>query len=199
MNIPLLLIFFRLLLAPTVILLAYILGENAKVSIVILMYLGLFSDIFDGIIARKQNISSEKLRRLDSQVDVVFWLAICVSTWILYPQLVATNAFWILCIIAMEVLSYSICLLRFGKEPCIHAIISKFWGISLLIAFTSLIGFSYAGIPFYIAIFLGLVAELDVLLIIIILPQWTHDIPSAYHAWRIRQGKEITRKKIFNG
>jgi len=99
----------------------------------------------------------------------------------------------------MEVLNYSISLVRFKKEPCIHAIISKCWGITLLIAFTALIGFSYAGFPFYLSIFVGLLAELDVFLIIIILPQWTHDIPSAYHAWLIRQGKEIKRKKIFNG
>jgi len=90
-HIPILLILFRLLLAPTVLILAYFIREDAKLSILILMYLGLLSDIFDGIIARKQNISSEKLRRLDSQIDVVFWLAICGATWILYPTLVTEN------------------------------------------------------------------------------------------------------------
>ena len=74
------LIRFRLLLAPIILGLAYFIGESAKITIVILMYLGLLSDILDGIIARKQNISSEKLRRMDSQTDMIFWLSIGFAT-----------------------------------------------------------------------------------------------------------------------
>jgi len=58
MNIPITLILFRLLLAPVILYLAYFVGESAKRIILIFMYLGLISDILDGIIARKQNISS---------------------------------------------------------------------------------------------------------------------------------------------
>jgi len=72
MNIPQLLILLRLLMAPVILFLGWKFGENGALAILILMYIGLFSDIFDGIIARKQNISTEKLRRLDSQVDMLF-------------------------------------------------------------------------------------------------------------------------------
>ena len=98
MNIPVSLILFRLLLAPIILTLAYFIGESSKTAIVILMYLGLVSDILDGIIARKQKISSEKLRRMDSQTDMIFWLSIGFATWMLYPKLIADNAIviWIL-------------------------------------------------------------------------------------------------------
>lgn len=46
------------------------------------MYLGLLSEILEGIISRKQNISNSVLRRLDSQIDMVFLLAIGFATWI---------------------------------------------------------------------------------------------------------------------
>ena len=72
MNLPMTLILFRLLLAPIIIILVYFVGESVKTGILILMYLGLISDILDGIIARKQNISTEKLRRMDSQTDMIF-------------------------------------------------------------------------------------------------------------------------------
>jgi cardiolipin synthase (CMP-forming) len=199
MNIPIALILFRLLMAPTILSLAYFLGEESKPFILILMYLGLISDILDGIIARHYNISSEKLRRMDSQTDMLFWLSIGFSTWILYPKLISNNVIAIRVILAMEVACYIISILRFRKETCTHAYLSKLWGITLLIAFTSLIGFNHAGVPFTIAIVIGLISHIDRILITLILPKWTHDVPSAYHAFLIRKGISIKRKKLFNG
>ncbi len=199
MNIPKSLILFRLLLAPIILGLAYFIGQNSKVLIVILMYLGLLSDIFDGIIARKQNISSPQLRRMDSQTDMIFWLSLGFATWILFPKLISDNASAIWTILLMEIACYVISFLKFGKETCTHAFLSKLWGLTLLIAFTSLIGFNHAGIPFYLAIIFGLLSHIDVILIILLLPKWTHDIPSAYHAFLIRKRIEIKRNKYFNG
>jgi len=163
------------------------------------MYLGLISDILDGIIARKQNISSEKLRRMDSQTDMVFWLSIGFSTWILYPNLISENAIVIWTILIMEVACYVISFIRFKKETCTHAFLSKLWGLTLLAAFTSLIGFNYAGIPFKLAIVMGLFSHIDRILITLILPKWTHDVPSAYHAYLIRKGIDFKRNEYLNG
>lgn len=199
MNIPILLILFRLLLAPIILALAYFIGESAKTIIVVLMYLGLISDILDGIIARKQNISSAKLRRMDSQTDMIFWLSIGFATWILYPKLISDNSIVIWTILGMEIACYVISLIKFKKETCTHAFLSKLWGITLLIAFTSLIGFNHSGIPFALAIIMGLISHIDRILITLILPKWTHDIPSAYHAYLIRKGIDFKRNEYLNG
>lgn len=199
MNIPQLLILFRLLLAPILLGLAIFLGETAKPTILVLMYLGLLSDILDGIIARKQNISSASLRRMDSQADMVFWLSIGLATWILFPQLISSNSFSISVILAMEASCYLISFLKFKKETCTHAFLSKMWGLSLLAAFSSLIGFNHAGFPFHLAIVLGLISHLDRILITLILPKWTHDVPSAYHAYLIRKGVWFKRNPLLNG
>ncbi len=196
LNTPQKLILFRFLLAPIILALAYFVGETSKPIILTLMYLGLISDILDGIIARKQKIASEKLRRLDSQTDMIFWLSLGVATWILYPNLIRENSIAIWSILIMEIACYVISFLKFKKETCTHAFLSKMWGLSLLIAFTSLIGFNYAGLPFYLAIILGLISHIDVILIVLILPKWTHDIPSAYHAYLIRKNKTF-QKNIF--
>ncbi|MEE9408936.1 MAG: CDP-alcohol phosphatidyltransferase family protein [Polaribacter sp.] len=196
LNTPQKLILFRFLLAPIILCLAYFVGEESKPIILILMYLGLISDILDGIVARKQEISTEKLRRLDSQTDMIFWLSIGFATFILFPNLIKDNSIAIWSILIMEIACYVISFLKFGKETCTHAFLSKIWGLTLLIAFTSLIGFNYAGIPFYIAIIWGLISHIDVILIILILPRWAHDIPSAYHAYLIRKNKNF-KKNIF--
>lgn len=199
MNIPILLILFRLLLAPVILCLAYFIGENAKIIIVVLMYLGLISDILDGIIARKLSISSAKIRRMDSQTDMIFWLSIGFATWILYPKLISNNSVYIWTILGMEITCYIISLVKFKRETCTHAFLSKLWGITLLIAFTSLIGFNHAGIPFSLAIIMGLISHIDRILITLILPKWTHDIPSAYHAYLIRKGIDFKQNTYLNG
>jgi len=199
MNTPILLIVFRLLLAPIILSLAYFFGESTKSIIITLMYLGLLSDILDGIIARKQNISSEKLRRMDSQTDMIFWFSLGISTWILNPTLISNHYIAIWSILIMELSCYIISILKFKKETCTHAFLSKLWGITLLIAFTSLIGYNHAGIPFTLAIVMGLISHIDVILIILILPKWTHDVPSAYHAYLIRKGIHFKRNEYLNG
>lgn len=197
-NLPYLLIAFRFLCSPVILFLAYKLGIEARTMILILMYLGLFSDIFDGIIARKTGVSSAKLRRLDSQTDLVFWLSIGIATYLLFPDLIKENKTPIILIFVMEAMCYIISFAKFGKETCTHAFLSKMWGLSLLVAFSSLLGFQHAGWSFTIAVILGLVSHIDVILIILILPKWQHDIPSCYHAWRIRQGKAIKKNVLFN-
>jgi phosphatidylglycerophosphate synthase len=194
MNIPQKLILFRFLLAPFILFLAFIYKEESRFIILILMFLGLLSDIFDGIIARKQNISTEKLRRLDSQVDMLFWLSIGISTWIIFPSLIADNKNGIIIIFIMETMCYTISLLKFGKETCTHAYLSKLWGLCLFTAFISLLGFNHAGFPLYLAIIMGLISHLDVILIILILPKWTYDVPSAYHAYLIRKNVNLEKQ-----
>ncbi|MGB5982229.1 MAG: CDP-alcohol phosphatidyltransferase family protein [Nonlabens sp.] len=199
LNIPTLLILFRLLLAPIILLLAYHETAHCEPIIVTLMFLGLISDILDGIIARKQNISSAKLRRMDSQVDMLFWLSIGFATYFLYPALIKANIAAIIAILGMEVACYVISLIKFKKETCTHAFLSKMWGIALLVAFTSLIGFNHSGVPFQIAIILGLISHIDRILITLILPKWTHDIPSTYHAYLIRKGIDFKCNEYLNG
>lgn len=199
MNIPKILIFMRLLFAPIILLLAYFVGQRSTEFIVIMMYIGLFSDIFDGIIARKQNISSPELRKTDSRVDLIFWLSIGISSYILYPNLITENMIYVWILLFFEFFIYILSFIRFGKDISTHALLSKFWGITLLIAFTNLIGFGQTGFPFYLCVVSGIISQIDVMLIVLILPRWDHDIPSSYHAYRIRKGKPIKRYKLFNG
>lgn len=197
-NIPYLLIAIRFLFAPVIFFLAFTIAEESRFIILSLMFIGLLTDIFDGIIARKVGVSSEKLRRLDSQVDLVFWLSLGFAAYFINTELIKSQWKNIALILIMEALCYIISLIKFKKETCTHAFLSKMWGLSLLIAFTYLIGFQQAGWAFYLTIILGFVSHLDVILIILILPKWQYDVPSFYHAWKIRKGIERKKSIFFN-
>ena len=197
-NIPYLLIAIRFLFAPIIFFLAYLKDEESRFIILTLMFIGLLTDIFDGIIARKVGVSTEKLRRLDSQVDLVFWLSLGFAAYFINPEVIKYHWQSIAIVFIMEALCYIISMVKFKKETCTHAWLSKLWGLSLLIAFTYLIGFQQAGWAFYLAIILGLVSHIDVILIILILPKWQYDVPSCYHAWSIRKGKQRKKSTLFN-
>lgn len=197
-KLPYVLIATRFLLAPIIFFLAYLKGEESRFLILALMFIGLLTDIFDGIIARKVGVSSEKLRRLDSQVDLVFWICLGFAAYFLNSQLIKHHSESIAVIFIMEALCYIISILKFGKETCTHAFLSKMWGLSLLIAFTYLIGFQETGWAFYLAIILGIVSHIDIILIVLILPKWQYDVPSFYHAWNIRKGKQRKKTTFFD-
>lgn len=195
---PYILIAIRFILAPIILLSAYFLGEDSQFLILGLMYFGLLTDIFDGIIARKAGVSSEKLRRLDSQTDLIFWLSLGFAAYFLHAEIIKNEWKGIALLFIMEGLCYIISWLKFGKETCTHAWLSKLWGLSLLLALTYLIGMQKAGWTFTFTIILGFISHLDVILIILILPKWQYDVPSSYHAWKIRKGKERKKSIFFN-
>ena len=197
-SLPYLLILLRFLFAIAILYLGFFVGEKSRNTILFLMYFGLVTDIFDGIIARKVGVSSEKLRRLDSQTDLIFWLTIGFSTYWLNPEIIKEHWKSITLIFGMEAMCYILSIWKFGKETCTHAWLSKFWGLSLLLAFTFLIGFSTANWAFYLCLVLGLISHIDVILIILILPKWQFDVPSSFHAWKIRRGKNFKKSVLLN-
>ena len=197
-NIPYILIAIRFLFAPIIFFLSYLIGEESRFLILALMFIGLLTDIFDGIIARKAGVSSEKLRRLDSQVDLVFWLSLGFAAYFMNPELIKEHWSSITTIFILEALCYIISIVKFKKETCTHAWLSKMWGLSLVIAFTYLIGFQKTGWVFDLTIILGVISHIDVILIILILPKWHYDVPSCYHAWNIRKGKQRKKSTLFN-
>ena len=190
---------FRLLLAPIMIFLAWHFQTGAGLYIVLLMYLGLISDILDGIVARKMNVSGEKMRRLDGVVDLLFWLSVGASAWLIYPGIISELTTLMAMVFIMEALCYLVSIVKFGKEASAHAFLSKMWGLSLLLMFTNLIGFGNAGATFYFSAILGMLSQLDVIMITFLLPRWQHDVPSSYHAYLIRKGRSFKRNKYLNG
>ncbi len=198
-RIPLFLIGFRFLLAPIMLCLGYFYKNTHRELIVILLIAGLLSDILDGIIARKQHTSTATLRRLDSQTDMIFWLSAGFTAWFIWPDVIRDNSFVIYILLGMEALCYLVSFLKFGKETCSHAYLSKFWGLTLLAAFIDLILNGHAGFLFYFCLVAGIISHLDRILITLTLPKWQHDVPSTYHAWLVRNGRTYKRFSLFNG
>ncbi|MGZ4054553.1 MAG: CDP-alcohol phosphatidyltransferase family protein [Bacteroidia bacterium] len=197
-KIPLILLCSRLVFAFIVIALTLFHQEWIKYLVIVLMYAGLLSDILDGIIARRLNISTEQFRQLDTIIDLTFYMSLLFYIFYQNTNYFFENSYLIVGILVLEVLMYLISWFRFRKFPSPHAILSKFWGLYLFIEFT-LILLGVEGWHFRIALCFGLVAHIDRVLIYSILGKWEHDIPSCYHAYLLRRGVSIKKNKLFNG
>lgn len=198
-KVPILLIYMRLVFAVAIVLLAFLQPLAFKTYIITMMVVGLVADIFDGIIARRLNISTEKLRRLDSGVDQFFWLAIVAASYIIQPAFYKANWVYMLLLILSEAACYALSFIKFRKEVATHAISSKLWTLVLLATLIQVIATGNAPVMFQICFYMGLATRLEIMAMLLLIRQWTNDIPSVYHAYLMRQNKPIKRNKLFNG
>jgi CDP-diacylglycerol---glycerol-3-phosphate 3-phosphatidyltransferase len=193
------LIISRVIIGIIIFLLVVSNNQESRIILFWLIIVGFLTDFFDGYIARLLGISNQKLRRLDTLVDRVFWLSILCAVWIISSSYIKTKMYWIILVLVLEIINYLISYIRFRKEISTHAILSKLWAVTLVLGFCDLVLNGQSKYLFDLTILFGIISRLDTGLIMLILPRWDHDIPSFYHAIKIRKGKEIKRIKLFNG
>jgi phosphatidylglycerophosphate synthase len=198
-NVPIGLIYSRLIIGFLIILLSFFEVENLKFYTILLLTIGLLTDIFDGIIARRLNISSEKLRRLDSTIDQLFFICVIASAYLQSPEFFNENALLFFILIVTEALTYLVCYLKFKKEIATHSIGAKIWTLVLFATLIQVILQGESKVLFTVCFWLGILTRLEIIAIILALKKWTNDVPSFYHALKLRHGKNIKRNKLFNG
>lgn len=198
-KIPLILIYSRLFFGALIVFLSIFKPHYYQTTIVISISLGLLSDIFDGIIARHLKISTEKLRRMDSTVDQVFWLCIIGCAYFTSPNFFKQHFVAIITVLTLEAMCYLLSFIKFRKEVVTHAIASKIWTLSLFVFLIQLILTGNSAFLFFACIYIGIATRLEIIAILFILNRWTNDIPTVYHAVLIRKGKPIKKHKLFNG
>lgn len=183
--IPLTLTVGRACLAPVMVALALL--QPSRVAFGLCLVAAFVSDIFDGFIARRLGVATASLRRLDSVVDTLFYLAAAFSAWRLYPRAIRAHLAPLAVLVALELLRYGVDWLKFRREAAYHMWSSKLWGMALFVAFFSLLALGADNGALAAAIYLGILADLEGLAISAVLPHWRADVPTIAHALRIRR------------
>jgi len=197
-RIPIALIYSRLLIGFIIILLSFFHVNHYSFFAITLLSVGLLTDVFDGIIARKLGISSEKLRRLDSSINQVFFISVAVATYIQCPDFFKGNLVKLIVLGAFEVSTYALSYIKFRKEIATHSIGAKIWTLTIFATLVEIIVHCESVMLFELCLWVGLATRLEILAILFTLKKWTNDVPTIYHAVKLRQGKEIKRNKLFN-
>ncbi|MDC7682832.1 CDP-alcohol phosphatidyltransferase family protein [Asticcacaulis sp. BYS171W] len=190
-QIPWWLIGFRLLAGPVMIALCLLNVPHASILCVGLLAVGVVSDIFDGVIARKLDCVTPALRVMDSRADVVFWLSVAVAVHLLHPALIGTTWVMIAVLGAMELSVHLISYVRFKREASTHHILSKLFTLGLWALLSQMFVTGQAGVFFWLILALGVVSQLEAALIMLTVPTWVCDVKSLKQARKLAHNDSV--------
>ena len=159
------------------------------------LILGLLTDVFDGIVARRLGVATERLRRLDSAVDLIFFLAIGLALAVQSFGFFREHAREMLLLLGAEALTYLAGFLKFRKEMALHTWGAKGWSVLLVATLAQLLWTGDAPVLFPICFWLGLVTRLEMLLIVVVLKRWAHDVPHLGAALQLRKNNRSPEKE----
>jgi len=136
-KIPNILSLARIFSVPILVLSAF---NNREYIFIAIFIFALITDVLDGYLARKLNVSSEFGAKLDSWGDMAIYLSLPLCTYWLYPELVSGVYSYFLIVIFAYLLPILAGIIKFGKIPSYHTWSAKFTGvfmsISVLLIFT---------------------------------------------------------------
>lgn len=146
----------------------------------------LSSDWLDGKLARWLDQRTVFGARLDSVADAVLYVATSVAFWWLESDAIRHLWPWFLAVLATWTLSAVVGLLRFRKLPSYHTRAAKICWLAVSIGALHWLA---TGDPLLVPWVLGLVVltNLEAVAVGFLLPSWQADVPSFWHAWRIRR------------
>jgi phosphatidylglycerophosphate synthase len=184
-SIPIALTLLRLLLAPVLVWLVYV--DAPGILFAAAVSAAFASDYLDGVVARRLGVATPALRHFDSRADLVFYATAAWAVWMRRPDVARAVAVPVLAVIGLDVVRYIFDFAKFGRDVAYHAWSSKLWGLSLALALVLLLGFGIVQPFVSIAVWLGIIAQTEGLLISTILPQWTTDVPNIFRAIALKQ------------
>lgn len=174
----------RAVLGPVV-----ILGERARwngMTLGVLVVMALFSDIFDGVLARRWKCDSAAVRLFDSMADIIFYASCAVALWMRHPSLVRSLAVPIAAVVGLEALGLSVGFVKFGKLPSYHSYVAKIWGLVLASALVAAFASKRPAGWLIAALVLGALSNLEGIAMSLIMPVWRQDVKTLAEALRLR-------------
>jgi CDP-diacylglycerol--glycerol-3-phosphate 3-phosphatidyltransferase len=144
----------------------------------------LLSDIFDGWIARVFGFESKLGAALDSVADSLLLLVSVYGVWVFHPEVIREHAWLCGTAVGLWLLEDLLALLRYRRLSSFHTYLSKIVAnlLGLFIGWLFLFGFE----PWllYIAAGTSIVASLEELALLRVLPEWRADVRGLWWVWR---------------
>lgn len=147
----------------------------------------LVSDIYDGILARRWHCDTAALRLFDSMADTFFYLCTGLALWIHSPDVLLRNGIPLLALVAAEGLHFGFDCAKFGKPASYHSYLAKSWGLAMAIAVMAAFASGRGVTLVALSLSLGILCNVEGLLMSAVLPVWTRDVPSLSAAWALRR------------
>ena len=152
---------------------------------------GFFSDVIDGYVARWLRVSNAMIRGFDSFADTIFYLAALYALFYFRANVIYRHRVIIGALILSQIVEHLVEIRKFGKPASYHAMSAKVWGVTLPVALMTVL-VSGRDDFLVLALVAGFISHADCFLITCILPEWRHDVATAYDALAIRRAARAT-------
>ena len=172
----------RALAVPVLLVLAF--GEH-RTAFTWVLIPALLSDIFDGWIARTFALESQLGATLDSVADSLMLFVAVYGIWVFHPEVIRGHAWLCGTAVGLWVLEDVLALMRYRRLSSFHTYLSKLVAnlLGLFIGWLFLFGFETWLL--YLAAGASVVASLEELALLKVLPQWRADVRGLW--WVLRQ------------
>jgi CDP-diacylglycerol--glycerol-3-phosphate 3-phosphatidyltransferase len=154
---------------------------------VIVFGLGLATDVLDGALARRLGQVTDFGARLDQWGDFALWLSLPLAAWWLWPEIIVREAPYVALALACMLLPTAIAYAKYRAVPGYHTWSVKLGSVAMAISVPLLLLFDFAW-PFRAAALWQVVCAIDELAITGLLARCHNDVPTVFHAIRIRRG-----------
>jgi len=181
-SLPNLLSCLRIVLVPVLLMLAWTGRSETLLACIIL---SLLTDAIDGLLARRLNQTTELGARLDSWGDLLTCLALPLCGWWLRPEVVRQEALWLALGIGSYLAAVLAGILKYRRLTSYHTWAAKISAV--LLGAAVLVFFAYGpGWLFRVVMPFVALANLEEIAITLTLSQITANVPSLWHALKLR-------------
>ena len=188
-NWPNLISLVRVLLGPVLLLLAI---NHQPVWFVLVILFSEFTDVLDGFLARRLHQTTRLGSHLDSWGDFLIYSVMAVSAWIMWPEIVRREIFYVFLVVTSFTLPVLVGLIKFGRLTSYHT-----WGVRLAVMLTVvayiLLFLQWLDWPFRFAAVFCVLAAAEQIAITVIMSQQHEDVRTL---WRAIQFRRMQKNEI---
>ena len=175
----------RALAVPVLLVLAFLGRETAYTWVLIP---ALLSDIFDGWIARAFGLESKLGATLDSVADSLMLFVSVYGIWVFHPEVIREHAWLCGTAVGLWALEDVLALARYGRLSSFHTYLSKVVANLLGFFIGWLFLFGFEPWMLYLAAGTSIVASLEELALLRVLPEWRTDVRGLW--WVLRERRD---------
>ena len=145
---------------------------------------GFLSDLIDGRLALRMGVATPGLRYADTLVDTAFYVAAAGALAIAVPAAFDGTGVLLVALVTLHVSRATFEVTKYGRIASYHMLSAKALGVLLAAAIA--VSFATGGptVLLTCAFWLAIANELEGFAASAILPAWSADVPSVFHAYR---------------
>jgi phosphatidylglycerophosphate synthase len=162
-----------------------------------LFAVALSTDVLDGYLARRLNAFSQFGRKLDSIADYTALFTGLVGVTLLWPDVVRREWPWFAAVMGSFAIAMIYCFWKLKRAPCYHTWASKVTVAGCALAIIPLFS-GWSATPAHIVATLQVLVGVEEIAIASLVPWHVGEMPSVWHAWKLRQRHDEVRGAVVS-